>query len=143
MSVKVKLKGFEKFKKDLLANVNINDTFKATIYNNLPYAKVLEYGSIPGKKPWPKPKKKTGYRFDEETNQVKVFSKIAHGMMRNSKKAARGKMIYFLGRIKLDKPLEKQIKSAINRAAAFWVKRIRQKAYFTPFNRAWRITKAK
>jgi len=35
------------------------DTFRGEVTNPLPYASVIEFGSTPGKKPWPSPGPKT------------------------------------------------------------------------------------
>jgi hypothetical protein len=51
----------------------------ATSPDGFPYPVVLEFGSIPGSRPWPRPARRTTFGIYEDTGEQRVFSRQAVG----------------------------------------------------------------
>jgi hypothetical protein len=112
------LKSFEKLLKDH-SNENL-EGLKVVIYNNTPYADILEYGSIPGQQPWPSPGKKTELRADVFAGPVRVVSIQGFAMIRKSLAEAKKTLIEELKSFDLSKEIRPQLGKAMNKAGIEW-----------------------
>ena len=133
MTVKVdfKIEGLEELK-DLFKQMSKCpfEEIKGLIYNDVKYAWVLEYGSEPGKKPWPTPGEKTTFGADPDSGEMKIVSSQGFAMLRTAFDDAQKIMVKKLSKIRLDQPLRPQIEGAIDNSGMYLK---RQAMIGTPF----------
>jgi len=117
----IRLEGFEEFQKKLEKMVEEDIKVEVVITNDHEAATTLEYGSIPGKRPWASAGKRTRIASDIFSRDEKIVSIRGYGMLRGNESKIKEHLANALKKINFDQNIKEQIINILTDSANLWV----------------------